>query len=48
MDHRDYRHGDGRDYQVEGRRRMQQETRWNLMGEPTRWEFDEEREVYHA
>ena len=27
---------------------MQQEMRWNLMGEPMRWEFDGEREVYHA
>jgi hypothetical protein len=24
---------------------MQQETRWNLMGEPTRWGFDGEKEA---
>jgi len=49
MDHRDYRHGGGRDYRVEeGRGRMQQEMRWNLIGEPTRWEFDGEEKVYHA
>lgn len=49
MDHQDYRHGGGRDYRVEeGQRRMQQEMRWNLIGEPTRWEFDGEEKVYHA